>query len=181
MTIFSLRQVVHARCSFLWLSLSAGLFAACDARGPLSENPNQPPLEHLSATFQGLKLQRWPGFEVFCPLSPEAAEIVFGSRHFSWSLCNRLTNPVSIVSGARTITQAEISAIGVGLSKIAISHAKSCGDDMDVVALDVTTVSSTELYVDDFYSDCPGEIDEGRTFVTGLNDLWILVGSLASK
>lgn len=114
-------------------------------------------------------------------MSPEAAEIVFDSRHFSWPLCDRLTNPVSIVSGARTITQAELNALGAGLSRVAISHAKSCGDDMSVVALDVTTVGSAELYVDDFYSDCPWGICEGRAFVTGLNDLWILVGSLASK
>jgi hypothetical protein len=78
------------------------------------------------------------------------------------------------------VSSASIVA-NVPLLGIAIRTRCQAAASTEAARLDVTTNQGVERYVDDFYSDCPGEAHAGRTFVTGLGNLAGVLSELSKQ
>ena len=157
-----------------WLGLSGAIaLAGCGGHTAAQGGP--------SSDFTQLKLQAWEGFGPGCSVTPEVITLVNDTRALSWTICNFTGSSTPPTTGARTITQAELDAISADLAQVKPSNAVSCGADAGIVALDVTNAVGAQGYVDDFYSGCPSDVHKGRTFVTGLNELWNTTASIAQR
>jgi len=114
-----------------------------------------------------------------CRTGKDSYEVTRASRKLAWLGCDYTTTPAGPLMGERTLSEGELQAVTEGLGRVSSSSKLSCGADASVLTLDLTTSSSIEYYADDFYSDCPWDLQLGRTFVSGLGHLhrvlWDLV------
>ena len=116
-----------------------------------------------------------------CDNGKDSYEVTRATRHLAWVGCDYTTTPAGPLMGERTLSEAEAQAVTEGLARVSLSSTLSCGADASVLRLDLTTSSSTKYYADDFYSECPWELQAGRTFVSGLGHLNRVLWELARQ
>jgi hypothetical protein len=129
--------------------------------------------------FSKLTLKDFPGFgppgsgECELQTEPRSYTVTASTRELEYRVCE-LLSPVSstvLREGKRELSESEFASVKSAYAEVRPSTKKSCGEDADVITLDVESSRGTQALVDDFYSDCPGTLHEGRTFVSGLNEL----------
>lgn len=157
---------------FGWISVV--LAAACSSSGLENSQPDPP------QSFVRLTLEISGGYGPEpCSNGKDRYEVVAATSHLSWTGCDYGKTPSEPVAGERALTDTEVASVNDAFHAIALSAAKTCGNDASLFTLDVETNQGVERYVDDFYSACPWEAHAGRTFVTGLGDLGAVLRELS--
>jgi hypothetical protein len=114
------------------------------------------------------------------PTFPETLSIMAATRRLSWDLCEVATSgQVERLTGDRVLTSAELAVVRDSLSRVVPSHQTGCGADASVVVLDLEAQGRVGRYVDDFYAGCLPPSAAGRTLVSKLADLDVVVFALA--
>jgi len=121
-----------------------------------------------------------PGSSCEMATYPETRTVDSASRRLTWDYCGGLQGaPLDeLQQGERSLTDDEYASILEALEAVNPSRAMSCGADASVVTLDLVTEAGTKRYANDFYSGCPWEVHQGRTFVEGLGSLSVVLGEL---
>lgn len=106
------------------------------------------------------------------------------SHELSWEYCalNGVDlTPAALEQGSRTLTAAEFRSVTDALGQVQVTHGDSCGADAYVITLDVQNEDGMDLYANDFYAGCAWELQDGRTFASGLEHLANVTQSLAQQ
>jgi len=157
-------------------SISVVLVAACSSSTGENSQPDPP------QTFVQLTLEISGGYGPEpCSNGGDHYEVATEGSLLSWTGCDYSKTPSEPISGERALTESELQSVNDAFHGIALSTAKTCGADAAVLTLDVKTNQGVEHYVDDFYSGCPWQTHDGRTFVTGLNNLGAVLRELSQK
>jgi hypothetical protein len=129
--------------------------------------------------FSKLTLKVFPGFgpagsgECDLQTEPSSYTVTASTRELEYRVCELLSpdSGTELREGKRVLSEAEFASVKAAYAEVRPSTKKSCGADAGIITLDVESSRGTQAFVDDFYSDCPGTLHEGRSFVTGLNEL----------
>lgn len=146
--------------------------------------PEPPPsaLETLTVvTYPGFAPSSPPGSDCETASYPSTQSVSASSHELTWDYCklNADFTHAALDHGSRTLTDAEFHSVTDALDKVKETHGSSCGADASVVTLDVQNEDGIDRYANDFYAGCPGQLQEGRTFASGLEDLAQVTQSLA--
>jgi hypothetical protein len=176
--------------SALWvilvLSLATSLVGCSSGDDDESAPPKtQPsPLEKITlVTYEGFGPTSPAGSECRTESYPDTESVVASSRELSWDYCqlNADFTHAALEQGSRTLTEAEFKTVTDALGQVQVTHGDSCGADADVVTLDVQKEDGVDLYANDFYAGCPGELQAGRSFASGLENLANVTRALAQQ
>lgn len=172
--------------ALLALALAACLVACSgssddDEAAPPKTPPS--PLEKLTVmTYEGFGPSSPPGSECALESHPSTQRVDASSHELTWDYCalNAELTHAALEQGSRTLTDSEFSAVMDAFARVQATHNDNCGADADVVTLDVQNEDGIDRYANDFYSGCPGELQAGRTFASGLENLANVTRSLAN-
>src|SRR6478735_3200547 len=108
-----------------------GATVACSGTSDSSEVP---------PSFEQLTLEVFGGYGPEpCSNGKDSYEVRRASRQFTWAGCDYRKTPAEPVSGARTLSTAELESLASAYSKVTVSNEQSCGADAAVITLDATT------------------------------------------
>jgi hypothetical protein len=134
-------------------------------------------------TYPGYVQESPPGSSCRFEAYAETETVVAAAHVLTWDYCapddgSTLYEPQQ---GERSLSDDEFVSVVAAVSNVTPSNAMTCGADASVVTLDVATATGTQRYANDFYSACPWEVHEGRTFAKGVVDTGSLLSDLARK
>lgn len=164
------------------------LVAACSSGNATDDAV--PPLTTSSALVN-LTVVTYPGFTPPSPPSskcetatyPSTQSVGATSHELTWDYCGLNANftHAALDQGSRMLTDAEFQSVVDALHHVAVTHGNGCGEDASVVTLDVQNEDGIDRFANDFYAGCPGDLQAGRTFASGLEDLAQITQTLASS
>lgn len=99
----------------------------------------------------------------FTPPPPPGSNCAFGAAKYTldvatksleWERCEFIdwNQPMTQVTGSKTLTAAEYAQVEAGIKEVSISEQNACGADKPMLSLYVSTPTGTTEYKDDFYS-----------------------------
>ncbi|HSU38696.1 MAG TPA: hypothetical protein VLJ38_03980 [Polyangiaceae bacterium] len=115
--------------------------------------------------------------------TPSTQAVDASSHELSWNYFQLNTDftHTTLEQGSRTLTDTEFRSVTDALARVQVTHGNSCGFDDEVVTLDVQNEDGMDSYANDFYAGCPGELQDGRTFASGVEELADVTRALAPQ
>ena len=136
----------------------------------------------MSDGFLAMSVAMYPGNVAEAPAGSscdpvdhaEVLSVDGPSRRLSWDLCEQAPGELiyELRQGNRILTQEEHQGALDALDGVQKSDAKWCANDASALTLDPENEVGTELYANDLFSDCPWDLQDGRTFATNLSGLY---------
>lgn len=160
-----------------WLLLAAASLAACSAEATTTTGFEQLTL----ATYEGFGPPAAGDADCDSSAYPMTTHVVSSSRELSWDYCGTsgASDHVEPQRGSRVLSEAELRSVEDALGNVQVTHGSSCGADASVVTLDLDTDTGEAHYANDFYAGCPGSLQDGREFASGIEALDQVVNTLA--
>lgn len=158
----------------LALALATSL-AGCAGRSVDEIAPPKGPL----SSFEKLTVSIYPA----TGSTPSTQAVDASSHELSWDYfqLNSDFTHTTLEQGSRTLTDTEFRSVTDALARVQVTHGSSCGADYGVVTLDVQNEDGVDLYANDFYAGCPWQLQDGRTFASGVEHLAEVTQALAPR
>jgi hypothetical protein len=98
------------------------------------------------------------------------------------SQCEATADRLGTDTSNMQLGDADLARVQAGYEALRVSNAKQCAPDSEVLTLDVSPAYRDHfLYGDDEHSDCPLPGLQRDRYVAGLDDLYALLTSLATR